>query len=820
MEEQELIDILENLYGRTGLPRRQRGPFVPLQAASLDDRTEPDSVRVKAGTACVEVTALAPDLFRVGMFLNGRPATYDSPAIAKSDWVGVEARVEEQNGSISLSTSAATAHIQLNPLRLSFADRTGRTFASDDDPGMGSYPESSDDPDADPLGPPVRVYKRREPGERYFACGERTGGLEKTGTRQLFWNIDPLPGHSASHDNLYTSVPFTLVMNEGQAWGLFYDNPTLVEFDLARERDDQTWFGAYCGDLIYYVFTGPSPRDVLERYTELTGRTPMPPLWALGNHQSRYSYMNADELRAVANGFREHAIPCDALYLDIDALDGYRNFTFHPEQYPEPERLFAEMHEQGFKVVTIVDAGLKVDEHYPPYVEGRRRNLFCKAELGDDYQNVVWPGLSVFPDFTNPETREWWGEQHQPLVDVGIDGIWCDMNEPAMFVPSQSTMPGDVVHPGGGRTHQHVQVHNAYGMLMARAAREGLLRLRPDTRPLVISRAGYAGLQRHAMQWTGDNSSWWEHLWMTMPQLANMGLSGVAWAGVDIGGFFGDTTGELLTRWYEIGIFQPYCRNHAAKGTRLQEPWTFGEPYTSIIREMVTLRQRLLPYLYTVFEECHRTGAPILRPLLFEYPEDETTYTTDDEVMLGHALLIAPITRHGIEHRHVYLPEGTWFHWWTGERIDGPAHILAHAPLGQPPIYARADTPFPLWPAMQHTGETRPDPLTFAIYPGGGEGSFTLYEDAGDGFEHERGIYARRTITCRSSSGRIEVEIGEREGNYEPDRSTIHINPRGISSPASVDVDGASVDVTDDDEGITIAIPEGPAQRIITITTR
>src|SRR3712207_6496151 len=244
------------------------------------------------------------------------------------------------------------------------------------------------------------------------------------------------------------------------------------------------------------------------------------------------------------------------------------------------------------------------------YVKGRERDLYCKTVEGEEFHNVVWPGMCAFPDFTNPETREWWGENLRALTDEGVTGIWCDMNEPSLFVPRQSTMPGDVVHPGGpgAEPKYHAQIHNTYGSLMVRSVREGLLRLRPDERPFVITRAGYAGLQRHALQWTGDNSSWWEHLWMSMPQLQNLGLSGVAWAGVDIGGFFDDCSGELLARFTEFGIFQPFCRNHSMKGTRRQEPWVFGEPYESVCRKMIKLRQRLLPYLYTLFEECYRTG--------------------------------------------------------------------------------------------------------------------------------------------------------------------------------------------------------------------
>ena len=766
------------------------GEYRPLGRGELLDHDD-RSLRVKTGATTVEVTALAPDLFRVGMFPEGRPPRYDSEAIAKEDWEPVEVSMQESEAELTLSTTAATAHISLQPLRVGFADPSGRAFAADDaELGMGAIETFGTDVFSEPLGSPVRLYKKREKGERYFGCGERTSGLEKTGSHQVFYNVDPPIGHTASFNNLYTSVPFTLSMTNGLAHGLFFDNTHRVEFDLALEDEGRAYYGAEGGNVVYYIFCGPTPRDVVGRYTELTGRTPMPPLWSLGNQQSRYSYMDQEEVREVARGFRERDIPCDVIYLDIHYMEGFRVFTWDSDRFPDPEKLASDLREQGFRVVTIVDPGVKADENYPVYVEGRERDLYCKTQDGSEYHNVVWPGTCAFPDFTNPETRRWWGENHKVLTDAGVAGVWCDMNEPALFVPKQSTMPDDVVHPGGGEPRWHAQIHNTYGSLMARSTREGLLALRPDERPFVITRAGYAGLQRHALQWTGDNSSWWEHLWMSMPQLQNLALSGVAWAGVDVGGFWGDTTGELLARWTEFGVFQPFCRNHTAIGTRRQEPWAFGEPYESICRNMIKLRQRLLPYLYTLFEECHRTGAPILRPLLFEYPEDETTYTADDEFLLGGAVLVAPLTRPGIEYRHVYLPQGTWFHYWSGARFDGPAHILAHAPLGAPALYVRANTPIPMGPDANHTGERPVDPLTFRVHPAEGAGESTLYEDAGDGFGYENGEYARRALSCDASHDRVTIRLGEREGSYAPERREVILELRGIETAQVVLVDG------------------------------
>ncbi len=744
---------------------------------------------MRSGSATVEVTTLAPDLFRVGFFPQGRSVDYSSVAVVDQDWQSGPVSIVEAAGEVSLATSAATAYLSLDPLRIRFTDQTGRTFAADDpELGMGWFTATREAPVVDlaghsaALGMPVRMYKQHLAGEHYFGCGERTGELNKTGSQQLFWNIDPPRGHTALQNNLYASIPFTLVLAEGQAWGLFLDSATRVEFDLAHDDPQRAWFGAASGDLIYYVFCGPTSQEVLARYTDLTGRTPLPPLWAVGYGQSRFSYETAEEVRDVARTFRERDIPCDTLYFDIDSLDGYRVFTWNQIGFPDPEGLLAELREMGFHAVSIVDAGLKVDDHYSVYTEGRARDLFCKTPEGNDYLNAVWPGICTFPDFTNPETRTWWGDEHRPLIDAGVDGIWCDMNEPGLFMPPNSTMPPDVVHPGDGKARLHIQVHNAYGSLMAQATREGLLRLRPERRPFVISRSGYAGIQRHALLWTGDNSSTWEHLTMSVSQLQNLGLSGVGWSGVDIGGYYGDTNGELLARWTEFGIFQPFARNHSEKTTRRQEPWLFGEPYESVSRAMLKLRQRLLPYLYTLFEECHRTGAPILRPLFWAFPEDTATYSMDDEFMCGDALLVAPVTRPGLEYRHVYLPAGSWVHHWTGTRVDGPAHILAHAPLGQPAIYVRANTAVPLWPEMNYVGQQEADPLTFVLYPSEGSGTSTFYEDAGDGYEYLHGSFARRAISCEVEAGNIRVTMGEREGIFVPARRHVRLELREIAS--------------------------------------
>ena len=698
-------------------------------------------------------------------------------------------------------------------MRISFGDPSGGVFASDDAGlGMGFFRRPGADVFSQPLGPPPRLYKRREKGERYFGCGERTSGLEKTGSYQVFWNVDPPLGHTASFNNLYSSIPFTFSVTGGRAHGLFFDNTHRVEFDLALEDEDRAFYGAEGGNLVYYVFCGPTPADVLDRYTELTGRTPMPPLWSLGNQQSRYSYMDEGEVREVARGFRERDIPCDVIYLDIHYMDGYRVFTFDENRFPDPEKLAADLREEGFRLVTIVDPGVKVDENYPVYTEGRERDLFCKTNEGAEYHNAVWPGVCAFPDFANPETREWWGENQRALLDAGIAGIWCDMNEPALFIPHVSTMPGDVVHAGEDGPKLHAQIHNAYGSLMASAAREGLLRLRPDERPFVITRAGYAGSAAARAALDGGQllvvgAPLDEHAAAAEPRALGRRL---------------DRRGRGRLR----GRHERRASG-ALDGVRglpavLPQPHHLRDPPPGAVGVRGALR-------VGVPRDAQAASAPSPLPLqpLRGVPQDRgpdpqapplRVPRGRDHLRRRRRVPFRPGLAGGPDHtpRHrapSRLPaaSGCWFHLWTGERFDGPAHVLAHAPLGQPPVYVRANTAVPMGPEMAHTGERPTDPLTLLLYPTDGAGESAAYEDAGDGFGYESGEYARRVVSCEESSGRVTVRVGEREGSFVPQRRELRLELRGIASPPeSVTLDGEVIQADYDEMSWD---PAGAAER-------
>ncbi len=752
--------------------------------------------------AQVRLTILAPDLARVDFLPEwiAQPPRSWAVAKAEEDWPNVPVEIEDEQNSLMLRAPAMSVGVTLapEPFQLQFFNAEGVCLSAD-------LPQSLSVVKQDPGPAPyimqrgawgARCARRIFPGEHFFGFGERTGPLDKRGTRLTLWNFDPPGPHSDNTWAMYTSIPFFLSAREGQpplTYGLFLDSPALTEFDLGATQPARQTFSVGAGDgaLTYYFFAGNGEdalHTILARYTELTGRMPLPPRWALGHHQSRWSYYPDSWVRTLAREFRARQMPCDALWLDIDYMDGYRDFTWHPQRFPDPPGLIAELHRQGFRVVTILDPGVKQDPDYSVYQEGVERGCFCATPDGQVFHGPVWPGMAAFPDFSRAEVRQWWGDQHAALLDAGVDGIWDDMNEPTLnshfapelTVPIGSTLAPQAQHGGDANDEAlpHLAFHNAYGAMMARATREGLERLRPDERPFVLTRSGYAGVQRYAALWTGDNSSLWEHLRLAMPMCLNIGLSGVAFVGVDVGGFWGSADAELLTRWTQLGALLPFCRNHSSAQTRLQEPWAFGEPFESINRRYLELRYRLLPYLTTLFHEAATTGAPIMRPLFWHSLHDQTTWEIDDQFLLGRDLLAAPIYQQGSASRRVYLPAGEWASFWSGERFHGPAWVTAPAPLDELPLFVRAGAFLPLGPVMQHTAERPTDPLTLRLYvpAADGAGVSTLYEDDGISTNYQRGAFALRRSGYRwQASGRLVITLEKPDGAYQPERRQLQL---------------------------------------------
>lgn len=610
-----------------------------------------------------------------------------------------------------------------------------------------------------------QIVKALEGDECFYGLGDKTGFLNKRGYDYVMWNTDNPRTQMETREfrALYKSIPFVIVLKQTGVYGLFWDNPHKLHIDLGY-ADNRCWrMEAADGPLEYYYIAGASLSEVVSAYTRLTGRPPLPPLWTLGYHQSRWSYASAGEVREIAGRLREYDIPCDAIHLDIDYMERFKVFTWDKERFPAPKNLLAELKEQGFKTVTIVDPGVKKEAGYPVYEEGVRDGHFLKDTDGAVYENTVWPGISAFPDFSRPQTRDWWGGLVRRWLEGGIDGIWNDMNEPASF---NGPLPDDLRFDGEGEGALHRDMHNLYGHLMAKATAAAFEQA--GRRPYVITRACYSGSQRYTTAWTGDNQSLWAHLQMSIPQLCNLGLSGMPMVGCDVGGFGENVTPELMARWVEAACLTPFFRNHCASGCRRQEPWRLGDEVLAIYRRYVRLRYRLLPYLYDRLREASQTGLPLMRPLVMEYGDDPATHNLNDEYLVGTALLAAPVTGQGKTMKMVYLPAGDWVDFWTGESRKGGRTILREAPLDVLPLYVRKNSILPLYPqGMAYIGDQPPEELVLAVY--GRQASYTHYQDAGQGLAYQNGEYNLYRLDWKE--GRLTISL--EHAGYTPYRRFI-----------------------------------------------
>jgi alpha-glucosidase len=688
-----------------------------------------------------------------------------------------------------------------SPLRISFLDPDG-TVIHADAAGIGWQNDR------------VFRWSRLPVTEHCYGLGEKTLPLDKRGLETEMWNQDPA-SYDPGADPIYSNIPFLLGLNEGRVgarstkreargYGIFYDHTAWSRFDLGAQTPGIARFEAETAprpegdELRYYLFYGPKLSTVLERYTELTGRMAMPPLWALGYHQNRWSYFPEARVREIARQFRQRRIPCEAIHLDIDYMDGYRCFTWNRKRFPDPGQLVSDLHDQGFRVVTMIDPGIKVDREYWVYEEGLEQGVFCTYPDGSLFVGPVWPGNCCFPDYTSPRVRAWWGELYRALLDVGVDGFWNDMNEPAVFGHGTTTMANTVQHEWEGHGASHRQAHNVYGMQMARATVEGLLKLVPTERPLVISRSVWAGSQRYNMHWLGDNRSDWASLRNVLPLVLNMGLSGLPFTGPDTGGFTGTPDSELLIRWNQLSTFTPFFRNHTATGTGDQEPWALGPECERISRADMELRYRLLPYLYTAFWQAAQTGMPMMRPLFLAYQDEPYTRGLEDEFLFGDAILAAPITEAGRTSRQAYLPPGRWYDFWDDTLTAGPQIKRLPAPLDRLPLLIRAGSVVPAWPLMQHTGEQPIDTLTLHVYPGNGESQ--LYEDDGLTWAFQAGDYRltrfqMHTEWAAGSSHPAQLRLERtHEGRFTPQHARTRIVLHGFqAAPRQVSVDGQIV---------------------------
>lgn len=731
---------------------------------------------------CLSISVLAANLIRVRMNPTGQFLPRRSWAVTQADeaWSNVPFEVRETADAVEIETEKLRILVERNPCRIQCFDSAGQPFAQDADPGMGWR-----------LGL-TAAWKQIEANEHFYGFGEPPGLLDQLSKVRTNWTTDAID-FGILTNSMYQAIPFFMALRPGVGYGLFFNTTYWSQFDLGAKQPGVWRMETQASELDYYIIYGPEPAEIISTYTQLTGRMPMPPRWSLGYHQCRWSYESQEIVRQLAVEFRQRRIPCDVIHLDIDYMNGYRIFTWSPKRFPNPQALIHDLKQNGFKVVTISEPGVKYEPeaNYHIFDEGLGKDYFIRKANGQLFHGYVWPDKAIFPDFMRPEVREWWGGLQNSLTDIGVAGIWNDMNEPALDDSpfgddgNKISFPLDAAQGPSDERTTHAETHNLYGLMMAQAAYQGVKKSRPQERSFFLTRAGYAGIQRWSAVWTGDNQSLWEHLEMSIPMLCNLGLSGVAFVGADIGGFAGNATAELFARWMQLGMLYPFMRGHSALTTAQHEPWIFGDKVEEICRDYIELRYRLLPYIYTLFWQAATTGAPILRPLLYHFPNDPKTYPLGDQVMLGPSLLAAPISRPGVDHRAVYLPEGCWYDWWSGKAFDGPSHIMAHAPLEQMPLYVRAGSIIPLGPVMQHVDEHPLDPLTLRIWRGTGE--FTLYEDDGHTFEYNTGAFCTTPYHVRSEEQGTVVEIGVREGRFSLPTREVIVELVGVGEQRFID---------------------------------
>ena len=644
-------------------------------------------------------------------------------------------------------------------------------------------------------GERVRVWKTMPPLENYYGLGDKPGALNRRNRAFAMWNTDAY-GFQESTDPIYKTIPFFMGVLDGKAYGIFFDNTYRSNFDFGIASPDYYSFGSEGGEINYYYVAGPDPRKVVQAYVDLTGHTELPPYWTLGFQQSRYSYYPETRVLEVAKTFRDKNIPADAIYLDIDYQRGYAPFTVNRDYFPTFEQMVKDLSAEGFHTVLITDLHIKHDpgHGYKPFDTGLKEDVFVKKADGSLYVGEVWPGPSVFPDFTLTRVRKWWGEQYKDFAEMGIAGFWNDMNEPALFETPTKTMPLDNRHRlDDGTSLDHRAIHNVFGMQNVRGTYDGLRTLRPNERPFVLTRAAYAGTQRYAATWTGDNSSTWNHIRMSTPLMLNMGISGYPFVGSDIGGFAGSPPMDLLTRWIELGAFNPIYRDHTGKGTNDQEPWAGGPEQEAIRRRYIELRYRLLPYIYTTVEETTRTGLPIMRPLFLDYPGTTAFYDDDRDFLFGNDLLVEPVVTEMLDPLVVNLPPGTWYDFWSAKQVVDKDKLELHPNLDELPLYVRAGAILPMQNVIQYTGQTPAGPLELRVYPGsnchGG-----LYQDDGHTYDYQKGVFLRVTYSCTLETAGVTVNSHIEQNGFKPWWNTAEVKIYGLAtSPREVRLGDKSV---------------------------
>ncbi|KOP36033.1 DUF4968 domain-containing protein [Flavobacterium sp. WLB] len=749
-----------------------KGDLYPSKIVSYEH--EGDSIFFNTDNKVIlKVTVLRDSLIRFRFTTKGYFSNDFSYAIDKSQLHGYNfLELTEEETYFQIRTSKVKCKIQKADLRVWIYDLNDFLILEDE---LGFHWEES----YEYGGNIVKMSKSSKDGECFYGLGDKATQMNLKGKRVENFATDQY-AYQKEQDPLYKVVPFYIGLHNKQSYGIFFDNTFRTFFDFCQERRNVTSYWAEGGEMNYYFIYGPQMQDVVTTYTDLTGKPELPPLWVLGYHQCKWSYYPESKVKEITSKFRELKIPCDAIYLDIDYMEGFRCFTWNKNYFPDPKRMVAELAEDGFKTVVIIDPGIKIDKDYWVYKEALEKDYFCKRADGPYMKGKVWPGECNFPDYTNPAVREWWAGLFKELVsEIGVKGVWNDMNEPAVMEVPNKTFPMDVRHFYDGNPCSHRKAHNIYGTQMARATYHGVKRFAYPKRPFVITRSAYSGAQRYTSSWTGDNVATWEHLWIANIQVQRMSISGMGFTGSDIGGFAEQPTGELYARWIQLGVFHPFCRTHSSGDHGNQEPWAFDEEVINITRKFVSLRYQLLPYLYTMFWQYIEEGLPMLKPLVYYDQEDTQTHYRNDEFIFGNQILVCPILEPNAVGRRMYIPRGEWYNYWTNELFIGGKEIWVDTKFDEIPVFVKAGAIIPKYPVQQYVGELEFDELTLDVYYKNGKEQSGVYEDAQDGYDYKKGRYSHLSLRSIGKEKELIIQL-HKEGKYDTPYSKYKINLIGL----------------------------------------
>ncbi len=673
----------------------------------------------------------------------------------------LDLEIQDSRETLSIQSADLKVVIKKAGVSISFYDQDDKLINAQE-PGLAMECQ----------GTQKTVYNTLQPNEKFVGLGEKTGPLNKRGRGYQNWNTDSFAYHE-EQDPLYATIPFYLGVHDNGVYGIFLDNSYKTHFNFGASNNRFSSFSMDGGDLDYYVFSG-SVEEIIQSYTWLTGKMPLPPLWSLGYQQCRYSYYPDREVLNVAEKFRQKDIPADVMVLDIHYMDKYKIFTWDQERFPNPKKMIEELEQMGFEVVVICDPGIKVEEGYPIYDTGVEEDIFVKYPDGSKYEGEVWPGWCHFPDFTSEKARTWWTEMMKTYTDLGLKGFWNDMNEIATW---GQTLPENIkfsFEGDGGTTRKG---RNVYGMQMARSAFESAKENLNGKRPFILTRAGYSGLQRYTALWTGDNVASSGHMLLGTRLVSNLGLCGVAYSGYDIGGFCGDSDSRLFARWQQVGTFAPFYRGHSMINSKDSEPWSFGEEVEEISANYIRLRYKLMPYIYSAFVEASETGTPVARSLVIDYTTDEKIYSGefDNQYLFGKSILVAPIGSHD-QFIKVYLPEGAWYEFFTDEKFGGNQEVIREYTLEELPLFVKASAIFPVYPGANTNVQGTGDTLELHVYNGAETGSFNYYEDDGSTYDFEHGNYHRRDVVFdpKNKELRLEKAVGSFESRISKLKLVFH----------------------------------------------